>query len=223
MTPLIQKLVSYVPDVAEQMHWFDMSGCVNEPCTVDAKYIIDNPMPYDKCALVGDEGKLIWMILLSKESNHITVQGHSLSYDGEHKVLPLVFYKKDQYGDIVYKYDGQPEHREFALKATLTFIILWMQKLNFGYTAYKAKSHNKHINNKRIAKGKKLLFNWHTVTIGPRAERSIPGGETHASPRAHDRRGHWRKHKENGHVWVKPCRVGDAGLGVIFKDYVLKP
>ena len=35
----------------------------------------------------------------------------------------------------------------------------------------------------------------------------------------HDRRGHWRKHPSGKIIWVKPCKVGDATKGVIFKDY----
>ena len=55
------------------------------------------------------------------------------------------------------------------------------------------------------------MFDWHTVTIAPTAAKSGHKGGTHASPRLHDRRGHWRTIKASGkRVWVRHCKVGDA-------------
>lgn len=52
----------------------------------------------------------------------------------------------------------------------------------------------------------------------PPPEASDCGG-THASPRLHLRRGHWRKYKSGIERWIKPTWVGDKDLGVIHKDY----
>ena len=67
-----------------------------------------------------------------------------------------------------------------------------------------------------------LIRQWHTVTIGPRPEPQGSKGGTHASPRLHDRRGHWRTTASGKRVWVKDCKVGDASRGVVFKDYKIK-
>ena len=78
------------------------------------------------------------------------------------------------------------------------------------------------MNRKRMMKGKRPLFVWHTVTIGPRPEPQGSKGGTHASPRLHDRRGHWRTTASGKRVWVRDCKVGDASKGVVFKDYKIK-
>ncbi len=77
------------------------------------------------------------------------------------------------------------------------------------------------LNRKRKEKGKPAIsFDWHTVEIKPWvSDKSEPQGGTHASPRLHDRRGHWRTIKTGKQVWVKACKVGDASRGIVFKDY----
>ena len=86
-------------------------------------------------------------------------------------------------------------------------------------TAYKPIPTNSFVNRKRAAKGKSpISFDWHTVEIGPKQAKNAPQGGTHASPRLHDRRGHWRN-CHGKQVWVKACKVGDASRGVVFKDY----
>ena len=88
-------------------------------------------------------------------------------------------------------------------------------------TGYRATEKANSITNKRrAAKGKApLIYDWHTVVIEP----GRPGGEclggTHASPRQHERRGHWRTCANGKRVWVRHCTVGDASLGTVFKDY----
>jgi hypothetical protein len=70
-------------------------------------------------------------------------------------------------------------------------------------------------------KADKPLYDWHTVTLAPRPPKQEPKGGTHASPRPHDRRGHYRTYKSGKQVWVSNMRVG-RGEGFVFKDYVAK-
>jgi hypothetical protein len=50
--------------------------------------------------------------------------------------------------------------------------------------------------------------------------RSVdPQGGTHASPRWHIRRGHWRQLGTDRRVFVRECRVGDPARGGVVKDY----
>ncbi|MBE9606267.1 hypothetical protein IAI18_15485 [Acetobacteraceae bacterium H6797] len=44
-------------------------------------------------------------------------------------------------------------------------------------------------------------------------------GGTHASPRWHIRRGHWRQLGDGRRVFVRECQVGDASCGGVVKDY----
>lgn len=57
-------------------------------------------------------------------------------------------------------------------------------------------------------------------SIDPRkATRSLPQGGTHASPRLHMRRGHWRTLQSGKKVFVREAIVGDPDRGVVEKDY----
>ena len=64
---------------------------------------------------------------------------------------------------------------------------------------------------------------WQQVAIDPERLRTASAelGGSHASPRWHLRRGHWR-HLANGHrVFVRQCEVGDAERGGVVKDYTV--
>jgi hypothetical protein len=78
------------------------------------------------------------------------------------------------------------------------------------------------VNEKKMRKGKKPLveFRLISVTAQKRTLPSIPQG-THASPRQHWRRGHWRTYKSGIRAWVEPMLVGDEKNGKIVKDYVI--
>lgn len=79
------------------------------------------------------------------------------------------------------------------------------------------------VNKKRINKGKKPLIEFRLITVDGKKPSlpSIPHG-THASPRLHWRRGHWRTMKKSGKkVWIDPMLVGDEENGKIIKDYAV--
>jgi hypothetical protein len=42
---------------------------------------------------------------------------------------------------------------------------------------------------------------------------------SHASPRWHIRRGHWRQLADGRRVFVRECQVGDVSRGGVVKDY----
>ena len=62
---------------------------------------------------------------------------------------------------------------------------------------------------------------WHQVSINQDRLRaaSTPQGGTHASPRWHIRRGHWRRLPGGRRVFVRQCEVGDPTRGGVVKDY----
>ena len=67
-------------------------------------------------------------------------------------------------------------------------------------------------------------WTWRTVTINQdaiaRAAQERRG--THASPRWHVRRGHWRKLQDGRRVFVAECEVGSPERGGVVKDYVVQ-
>jgi hypothetical protein len=67
-------------------------------------------------------------------------------------------------------------------------------------------------------------WTWHQITIDlarARAKTQDLSG-THASPRWHIRRGHWRQLADGRRVFVRQCQVGDPAQGGVVKDYIVK-
>lgn len=86
-----------------------------------------------------------------------------------------------------------------------------------GYIPKASKS-----NAKRAAKGKALMYDWTTVIIQPHPPKSEPRGGHHASPRRHQVRGHWATSCKGKKFWRRDHQKGDASLGTVFHDYVVK-
>lgn len=76
-------------------------------------------------------------------------------------------------------------------------------------------------NAKRKRKGKLPMYEWRTVTLERKrfGLPSAPKGGTHASPRLHQRRGHWATSKLGKRYWRSEAVVGKAENGMIFHDY----
>ncbi|MDH1378359.1 hypothetical protein N5J07_02580 [Comamonas aquatica] len=222
MTPLVREMVALAPDMAEQMHWFDC-GTAPEGILVNLDSVNDNPLPYGQCAVCGmDDAGGKWLILLRQVDQVVAVAAWSMrakSYDKH----PGFTYARTDEGLRIASIDTNPAGTE-AARGVLAAIGRWLMSLTPQTQAYRATARPSFINSKRKAKGKPpALFDWRTVVIAPPPEPGPPKGGTHASPRLHDRRGHWRNHPSGKQVWVKACKVGDAAKGVIFKDYEVKP
>jgi hypothetical protein len=78
-------------------------------------------------------------------------------------------------------------------------------------------------NRKRISKGKKPLIEFKTAVIeGKKTMMSSTPHGTHASPRLHWRRGHWRTMTKSGKkTWIAPMEVGDEDNGRVIKTYAI--
>lgn len=64
-------------------------------------------------------------------------------------------------------------------------------------------------------------WTWTMVSVDPSRIQPKPSslGGTHASPRWHIRRGHWRNLADGRRVFVRECQVGDIARGGVVKDY----
>lgn len=75
-------------------------------------------------------------------------------------------------------------------------------------------------NKMRRALGKVPLFSYKVLTIGKKKPKTRQLGGTHASPRSHLRRGHYRTAPKSGRrYWVEPCMVKGETPGFVHKDY----
>lgn len=218
MTPLIREMVALAPDMAEQMHWFDASS-LQPGLLVNLDVVNDNPLPYDYCAVCGIDDGTKWLFLLRQIENVVGVTGWSM-YASKYEKHPAFTYIRTEEGVRVSGLDNEtPQHTE-TIRGLLATVGGWLLSLTPQTQAYTPTPRPSLINSKRRAKGRPpALFDWHTVTIGPRPEKLAGKGGTHASPREHDRRGHWRTHPSGKRVWVKACKVGDSSKGSVFKDY----
>ena len=78
------------------------------------------------------------------------------------------------------------------------------------------------VNQKKLRKGKTPLVEFRLISItGKEPPKSSTPHGTHASPRQHWRRGHWRTYKSGKRSWVEPMLVGDEANGKIIKDYAV--
>lgn len=85
--------------------------------------------------------------------------------------------------------------------------------------AYEDIEPDKAKNKMRRARGKAPLFTYKVLTIGKKKRKSAHLGGTHASPRSHLRRGHYRTSKSGKRYWVQPCMVKGETPGFVHKDY----
>ena len=81
-------------------------------------------------------------------------------------------------------------------------------------------------NAKRRKKGKTQFWEWKTIELkSTRTLPSAPLGGTHASPKPHERMGHWRAYKSGKRIFVKPHIVNKHKIpeeGYIFHDYTTR-
>lgn len=224
MTPLITQMIKFTPD-PESGHWFDMGDTTNRP----DGHITDEEMfalPYPTCFVVGKQRNDTTFVLRLQVSDTAESMSVTGVFDwnngmGQFGFDPLLFILTSE-GIQASTPDGMPPESE-NYKAVLQHVEDFLLSLKSEQAAYIPKARPSLINSKRAAKGKgPVLFDWHTVTVAPRPSKGEHQGGTHASPRLHTRRGHWRKYPSGKFGWVKECKVGDSSRGVIFKDYEVK-
>lgn len=220
MTPLIQEFVAANPEDAPNHIWFDMSAAYRHEQAISGE-VLSRPLPYPQTALVcAYEGKKALLFVF--RSGDITgVAG--TQFDGKrYHDIPGFLYIVDHEGIKVRHKNGTPfDYRTSHATGVLAFIAAFLESLDqspiTGHLPSRRANHAK-----KIRQGKIPTYDWTTVVIEPTKPKNDPQGGTHASPRWHERRGHWRILKKTGkRVWVKNCEVGDKARGAVFHDYTL--
>lgn len=216
MTPLVRELAALDEDVALSCVWFDM-GLVRSYAFAKRDGL--DRLPFDKCAICGLDGKGGKFLLIADQvgEDAILLAGWGLLPDRWIRV-PL-FAVKTGAGLEVAQIEGEPPVTREQAAPQVGILAAFLRGVHpVGYRA-EAKS-NSPTNRRRAKKGKPpLSYDWHTVAIVPPQFRREPLGGTHASPRQHERRGHWRVCASGQRVWVRNCTVGDPARGYVGKDY----
>ena len=218
MTPLIQKAVRLAPEPETAM-WFDMGQMERwEGGRVPQEIVLN--LPFRRTGIVGfDQDGKDFALWLTQGADSVVVAGASMWHGAF--MEPFAYIKTDD-GLRYYRKDKDIDQEEVRPAFRMVCAVL-IKLAERSQTAYKPVATDSFLNRKRKAKGKgPVTFDWHTVEIGPKQLKNAPQGGTHASPRLHDRRGHYRKLASGKIAWVQPCKVGDASKGIIFKDYKLE-
>jgi len=222
MTPLIKEMVKLV-SIADldptQMHWFDVTGAIKEYIGYDQRKYLLHPAPYKNMMLCGktEQGDFMLSVLAKPAATIVT--GWILKPNGYKKLGSFLFAEHNgepKTGEIDKPIDPKDQSMMCAI------VAMFYASLDAQVQAYVPTVKDTFTNRRKIKEGKLPLYDWHTIVIEPPKTSQEHQGGTHASPRRHQARGHWRTYKSGKRGWVKECWRGDASKGAVFKDYEFK-
>ena len=219
MTPLVREMASLDLDSAVNYHWFDISEKpdalqgVYDPVTLSA------PLPFEKIAIVSGRQSKLKLLLIVEEVGSVE------DVENVRSVLGVVIQKgitkyREPFTYAVQGSEVKISDEDSGSRNMLYLVNEFLASLNQG----KVRTHT--VKRRLVTKGKSTrpvpMYDWTTIEIEPPKPKSTPQGGTHASPRQHDRRGHFRTLKSGKKVWVRQTVVGDPTKGRRFADYVVK-
>jgi hypothetical protein len=220
MTPLIKEMVKLV-SVADldptQMQWFDVTGAIKEYIGYDQKKYLLHPAPYKNMMLCGKTAQGDFMLSVLAEPAATIVTGWSMKPTG-YKTLGSFLFAEDNGEPKTGEVDKPIDPKDQSMMVAI--VAMFYASLDMQVESYVPIPHKANVS--RAKRGLKPLYDWHTVVIEPSKPKQEHQGGTHASPRRHQARGHWRTYKSGKRGWVKECWRGDASKGAVFKDYKLK-
>jgi hypothetical protein len=225
MTPLITFMSKLVAE-PETSTWFDIGEMNELVFKLDPDVLVRLPFP--EIVIVGTS-KHQKFAVLAKETKHTFGDSPTLVVTGfvltpNFYALPALFVSsEDNHLRLATKdastgnaVNARLESDNSRLIGVLHVLTERLAKTKtIGYSASIKENYTAR---RQKAKGKKPSFAWRTVVVEPKPSVEPTGIGSHASPRAHERRGHWRQLKSK-RVWVKSCNVGKPSNGVVFHDY----
>lgn len=222
MTPLIKEMVKLVSATdldPTQMQWFDITSAIKEYIGYDQRKYLLHPAPYKNMMLCGktEQGNFLLSVLAETAATVIT--GWIMKPTGYKSLGSFLIAEHNgepKTGEIDKPIDPQDQSMMCAI------LTMFYASLDMSVQAYVPTVKNTFTNRRKIKEGKLPIYDWHTVVIEPSNTKREHQGGTHASPRRHQARGHWRTYKSGKRGWVKQCWRGDASKGSVFKDYELK-
>lgn len=209
-----------------EMHWFDATGCFSDQSEESQKPLHECRPPFQRCIVCWEghsrshQRMRMWLLVAGNDPEEgilLTVWRQALNQAPV--ASPVMVYLIDE-GEVRYgPVDEGVTMDKTEAEMILGFVSAWYGSLSRRTEAYLPSVAQTFTNKRKIAQGKVPSYDWTTVVIKAVEPKSAPKGGTHASPRQHDRRGHLRRLRTGKNVWVKPHKVGDPSLGVVFHDY----
>jgi hypothetical protein len=230
MTPLVRELFSAVPVV--DGIWFDV-GKLPDKLEIKIPVLRGNPLPFEHCLIVGRDAVgnkflvVASQVLDADPYSHapqdpaILLIGYTLFSDSWQRT-PLFAAVIEQEGWRIGDLKDEEKVDQKMAYQVVAITSHFLDRLNEQVLGYHPTLKQNSLTNRRLLhKGKPpSVFTWTTVIVEPcQALKQPAKGGTHASPREHDRRGHWRTLPDRRQVWVRPCKVGDPELGRSDHDY----
>jgi hypothetical protein len=221
MTPLIRFFAKSANDEAALLPWIDMGKMRGFDAIGQHPFrrLVGLHLPYDDINIVGhvrDDIKA-WLIAHEVDENTYLCECEMIEKGVRRELVPAVIEITDRH-PIYGAYDEDADIDPLDVGRMLNILCDFLQRTDLE--SYRATINLNGITNRRRAKkGKPPQYAWHTVEIKPPSPRGPSRGGTHASPRQHQRRGHWRITRTGKRVWVSDCIVGDPARGTVWKDY----
>lgn len=218
MTPLVKAIHKLTGGSVSRCMWFDV-GMVRQ---YDGP-IIPLRIPFDQCAVVC-------LDTAYNKHLYVFIRGDDETVLGSHWTMaPMDWHRSDlfaitiQNGAITYRQvEGLSMPKESEMETAIGVLQIWLSGLQTNACdAYEPLPKQTFLNRIKAAEGKPPSYSWRTVVVTPMAFAKADHGGTHASPRLHERRGHWRSLANGRVVWVRDCLVGDPDKGVVEKDYLV--
>ena len=219
MTPLIKemvKMVSFANLDPTQMQWFDVTGAIKKHIGANPKRYLLHPAPYKNMMLCGRTAQGDFMLSVLGERDATIVTGWILK-PAEYKALGSFLFAEHNGEPKVGPVDKPINPQDQRMM--IGIVSMFYASLDTKVESYAPTAKDTFTNRRKIKEGKRPTYDWHTVVIEPPKSKQEHQGGTHASPRRHLARGHWRTYKSGKRGWVKECWRGDATKGTVFKDY----
>lgn len=225
MTPLVKEVHKLTHSAVSPAMWFDI-GRVDGPAPDELANLPQLlRLPFERCALVGvDQLNYKHLCLFVQvEPDAVTAVLYFMCASGWSRTSLFAitvqngcFAAHQVYGEET------PTQEEAGFVTGLLYTWLSLLQTHSG-DAYEPVIRATFTNRRKSAEGKPPSYSWNTVVVPAMQRAGVALGGTHASPRLHERRGHWSKLEGGRQVWVRDCLVGNPDLGVVEKDYKLKP
>lgn len=221
MTPLVRELSRMVPTPEESV-WFDL-GEIKGVIILDVVPERLLHLPFDDIAIVGVAEGIRFAVRAMAGDESVTLAGFRFTRGVQNDFAPLTITADAETGGLrVYTRDNRQITDLDRITIAVLDCLLMRLDESRAIEGYRAEAVQTFTARRQMARGKAPVYAWRTVEVTARARTDRgPAGGSHASPRAHERRGHWRT-LPTGRVWVRPCWVGDPASGTVFHDYQVK-
>lgn len=235
--PEIVKCVLEYPKVIVEPHFKDEVDSMVEKF----KEVNDIKLPFPKIMIVTGEKSedadgRVTISSSSEQNGEVNfIYGYFLSQTSDGIDIDMIMSRPDRKTILIYTatilHDGEqlrflydedmPQTATYIKSAIVSIHMMTMGKNNFYMSV--PTPEEAATNRKRINKGKKPLIEFKTAVIeGKKTVMSSTPHGTHASPRLHWRRGHWRTMSKSGKkTWIAPMEVGDEDNGRVIKTYAI--